>query len=293
MTPFRMFAVFDEDTTARPPRGLDLDLRPHHSVFDEETSREHKRKCSMTLDECYAHSRPDSRQKVELGDGNGFTFELSPFCHHAHKDGVSVLFSGEVAEWPGIDMVQSAHDAFIRGEEADVSRNDATWLLDFYDTFKNFTSLDITDEALDSLARVRGQFAFIIYDQIQRRVLAARDRDGTQPLYWGGSQDGRFMFGTDLVDLMDCNPSATPFPAGTLYCSDENTMAVSPGEKGWVIAREPWPGHLMSFVRGHAVQNKWRGIRAIPRLDAQGMMCGAVYRVASERSVAGLVPDIA
>ncbi len=49
--------------------------------------------------------------------------------------------------------------------------------------------------------------------------------------------------------------------AGTLYVSDSNTQAVSPGEKGWVIAREPWPGHLLSFVRGTAVQNKWRGIR--------------------------------
>ncbi len=46
----------------------------------------------------------------------------------------------------------------MRGEEADTAHNDATWLLEFYDTFKNFTSNDVTDEALDSLAKVRGQF---------------------------------------------------------------------------------------------------------------------------------------
>ncbi len=47
---------------------------------------------------------------AELGDGNGFTWELGPFCHEASREGVSVLFAGEVAEWPGLDMVQSAHD---------------------------------------------------------------------------------------------------------------------------------------------------------------------------------------
>ncbi len=56
--------------------------------------------------------------------------------------------------------------------------------------------------------------AFIIYDAVLRRVLAARDRYGAQPLHWGASPDGRFMLGTDLVDLKDCNPTATPFPAG-------------------------------------------------------------------------------
>lgn len=36
--------------------------------------------------------------------------------------------------------------------------NDATWLLDFYDTFKDFVAQDVTDTALSSLAQVVGRF---------------------------------------------------------------------------------------------------------------------------------------
>jgi hypothetical protein len=53
-------------------------------------------------------------------------------------------------------MLSSA--AFVRGEEEDILHNDATWLLDFYDTFKDFVAQDITDAALSSLAQVIGRF---------------------------------------------------------------------------------------------------------------------------------------
>jgi hypothetical protein len=48
--------------------------------------------------------------------------------------------------------------AFVRGEEEDILHNDATWLLDFYDTFKDFVAQDVTDTALSSLAQVIGRF---------------------------------------------------------------------------------------------------------------------------------------
>ena len=54
----------------------------------------------------------------------------------------------------------------------------------------------------------------MIYDGDQKRVLAARDAAGSQPLHWGVTDDGRFMFGSAADDLVDCNPTATPFPAG-------------------------------------------------------------------------------
>ena len=36
--------------------------------------------------------------------------------------------------------------------------DDATWLLDFYDTFKDFVGKDVLDLALNSLANVEGRF---------------------------------------------------------------------------------------------------------------------------------------
>ena len=54
----------------------------------------------------------------------------------------------------------------------------------------------------------------MIYDGRSKRVLAARDPSGAEPLFWGATPNGSFMFGSDLVDLAACNPSATAFPAG-------------------------------------------------------------------------------
>ena len=56
--------------------------------------------------------------------------------------------------------------------------------------------------------------AWVIYDGEQRRVLAARDAEGSAAMHWGTTEDGRFMFGSDPIDLTDCDPTATPFPAG-------------------------------------------------------------------------------
>ena len=56
----------------------------------------------------------------------------------------------------------------------------------------------------------------MIYDGDQKRVLAARDATGSADMHWGTTDDGRFMFGSDPIDLSGCNPTATPFPAGDL-----------------------------------------------------------------------------
>ncbi len=61
--------------------------------------------------------------------------------------------------------------------------------------------------------------AFVIYDGDQKRVLVARDRQGAQDMHWGVTDDGRFMFGSEDIDLRECNPTATPFPAGVVSSS--------------------------------------------------------------------------
>ena len=70
--------------------------------------------CKEKLERAYSHSKPNSRKLTPLGHGNGFTFEASPFCSYAHKEGVHVLFAGEVSQWPGINAVDAAHDGECR-----------------------------------------------------------------------------------------------------------------------------------------------------------------------------------
>lgn len=168
--------------------------------------------------------------------------------------------------------------------------SDAAWLLEFYSSFIGDTcnTLDTTHRALECLAQVKGAFSFVIFDETQQRVFAARDAEGSQPLYWGATAEGQLLLGSHLNDMEGCDPTATAFPPGTLFASTRHTVAYSPGAHGWVIEEGEWPGQLLSFLLEPDGRH-WRGIKAIPRITPAGQLLGAVYRVASSRQL--LVED--
>jgi asparagine synthetase B (glutamine-hydrolysing) len=166
-----------------------------------------------------------------------------------------------------------------------VEVNDAHWLLDFYSSFPEESDKDDhTERALQCLSQIQGSFAFVIYDAARRRVLASRDSNGSQPLFWGASPDGQLLFGSCLEDLSTCTPSATSFPAGILFASERTLSAYNPGDKGWVIEDEDFPGQLLSFLKSDPTH--WRGVKVIPRITSKGILCGAVYKVASRAKLA-------
>lgn len=250
---------------------------------DEVDENQLQEACKHHLNTAYEHSNPASRKMQSLGHGNGFSFEASPYCSYSHREGVHVLFAGEVAQWPGINAVDAAHDAFVRNDGS-APHSDADWLLDFYNSFMGATSTDSTDRALDCLSKVQGRFSFVIYDEMAKRVFAGRDPEGSQPLFWGATDEGSLLFGSSLDDLEECNPTATMFPAGTLFASERHTLAYAPGDKGWIISDNDWPGQLFSFLL-EADGQHWRGVKAIPRVTPEGTLCGAVYKVASAHNV--------
>lgn len=278
--PFHWLAVFDRDT-ARAPEGLEsFNIKHKHSQpWEDDPHAEEV--CREKLSVAFEHSKPEARKLALLGHGNGFSFEASPFCSYAAREGVHVMLAGEVSDWPGISAVAAAHDAFVRNEPPPEA-NDAEWLLDFYASFVACSANETTDRALECLAKIKGSFAFVIYDELQKRVFAARDAEGGQPLYWGATDEGQLLLGSHLDDLEGCDPTATLFPPGTLFASTRHTVAYSPGDRGWVISDDQWPGQLLSFLLDTDGQH-WRGVKAIPRINSRGQLFGAVYKVASDR----------
>jgi hypothetical protein len=70
-----------------------------------------QRKCSETLEDFSPRTKSrNSRRVVHLPDGGGFSMNIGPYCHYAHRDGVSAVFSGEIGSWPGIDVMKMSHD---------------------------------------------------------------------------------------------------------------------------------------------------------------------------------------
>ncbi len=57
------------------------------------------------------------------------------------------------------------------------------------------------EEGVDCLARLRGMFAFAIWDRRRRRLFAARDRLGQKPFYYR-HLDGEFAFASEIKALL-------------------------------------------------------------------------------------------
>lgn len=158
------------------------------------------------------------------------------------------------------------------------------------------------EAALSALAALpAGDWAFAAFDAATRRVAAARDPAGAAELWWGVAPDtGLLVMASTAADAAaaGCGESSTLFPAGGAFVAAD-AVPSSPGARGFTLVGggfTPSPGRLLSFVddagddesdsdRPH---HAFRAVRAVPRIDAGGHVCGAVYRVASRPQFAVL-----
>jgi asparagine synthase (glutamine-hydrolysing) len=104
--------------------------------------------------------------------------------------------------------------------------------------------------------RLRGMFAFAIWDAPRRRLLLARDRMGVKPLYWARAGN-RLLFGSEIKAILasglvraEANDAALPELLGTRYLSGTETLF-----KG---IHRLLPGHTLVFDdRGVTIQQYW------------------------------------
>ncbi|KAF8409290.1 hypothetical protein HHK36_005364 [Tetracentron sinense] len=100
-----------------------------------------------------------------------------------------------------------------------------------------------------------GSFAFVVYDGKAGTVFAALSSDGGVKLFWGVAADGSVVISDDLeVIKASCAKSFAPFPTGCMFHSE---------------------GGLMSF------EHPMNKMRPMPRIDSEGAMCGANFKVDS------------
>ncbi len=98
------------------------------------------------------------------------------------------------------------------------------------------------------LERLRGMYAFALYDRGRRRLLLARDRLGIKPLFYRDAADG-FHFGSELKTLLgglerrpELDPAALVEYLQSNYASGRRTLVAGierllPGEAMWVGPR--------------------------------------------------------
>src|SRR3984885_13225972 len=102
-----------------------------------------------------------------------------------NSNGTSVVvFNGEIYNHGELRRELAAGGARFAG------RSDTEVLLAAYDAWGE-----------QCVERLRGMFAFVIYDQIRKALFMARDRAGEKPLYWAEHRGG-LVFASELKALM-------------------------------------------------------------------------------------------
>ncbi|XP_039017339.1 stem-specific protein TSJT1-like [Hibiscus syriacus] len=127
--------------------------------------------------------------------------------------------------------------------------NEAMFVIEAYRTLRDRGPYP-ADQVVKDLD---GSFAFVIYDSKTGTVFAALGSDGGVKLYWGISADGSVVISDDLEVIKEgCAKSFAPFPKGFMFHSE---------------------GGLMSF------EHPMNKIRAMPRVDSEGVICGSNFKV--------------
>ncbi|XP_047317794.1 stem-specific protein TSJT1-like [Impatiens glandulifera] len=101
-----------------------------------------------------------------------------------------------------------------------------------------------------------GKFAFILYDSSSKSTFIATDADGSVPFFWGTDANGHLVLSDDS-DMVKkaCGKSFAPFPKGCYFTTS---------------------GGLRS------AEHPLNDLKAVPRVDSSGEVCGALFKVDSE-----------
>ncbi|XP_040990070.1 stem-specific protein TSJT1-like [Juglans microcarpa x Juglans regia] len=127
--------------------------------------------------------------------------------------------------------------------------NEAMFVIEAYRTLRDRGPYP-ADQVIKDLD---GSFAFVVYDSKAGTVFAALGSDGGVKLYWGVAADGSVVISDDLeIIKAGCAKSFAPFPTGCIFHSEEG---------------------LMSF------EHPMNKMKAMPRVDSEGAMCGANFKV--------------
>ena len=119
----------------------------------------------------------------------------------------------------------------------------------------------------DTLTRLRGEFAFALYDRQHDRLMLVRDRFGIKPLYWTEA-NGKIIFGSELKVLFAHPEVPRQFDAPGLY--HQLMQTIVPGTTAFKNVHQVKPGHVVTFERHHgkfSIQDERYWDMDFPTLD--------------------------
>ncbi|HMQ03355.1 MAG TPA: asparagine synthase (glutamine-hydrolyzing) [Pyrinomonadaceae bacterium] len=151
----------------------------------------------------------------------------------SNSDGsLVIVYNGEV-----YNHIDHREDLIERGYRY-ASTSDTETILHLYQEFGS-----------DCVHRLRGMFAFVIWDRNKRELFLARDRFGVKPLYYVLTQDGSIFFASEIKSLLETgvvkpelNYSALPDQLANRGTSGDETLFMG--------IKRLLPGHFLKWKDG-------------------------------------------
>ena len=194
------------------------------------------------------HRGPDDSGVYINGNaGLGFRrlaiIDLSPSGHQpmTNEDGsVWIVFNGEIYNY------QELREELIAKGHKFHSRTDTETILHLWE-----------EEGERCVERLRGMFAFALWDSKQKSLFLARDREGKKPLFYA-QLDDRLLFGSEIKTILQ-DPEIHPSPdleAIHLYLAYQSVPAPYSAFKG--IKKLP-PAHTLLYKNGRiSLRRYWK-----------------------------------
>ncbi|MGA9977138.1 MAG: asparagine synthase (glutamine-hydrolyzing), partial [Candidatus Sulfotelmatobacter sp.] len=107
----------------------------------------------------------------------------------------------------------------------------------------------------ECVQKLRGMFAFALYDQREKRLLLARDRFGKKPLHYA-LDGGRLYFGSEIKAILAVVPELARVNQEALLQYMYFGYIPDPATAFTPIQKLP-PGHLLEFEKGQIRQRKY------------------------------------
>jgi asparagine synthase (glutamine-hydrolysing) len=197
-----------------------------------------------------AHRGPDGQGQhvsgpVGLGHRRLSIIDLSPLGAQpmCNEDGsVWIVFNGEIYNYPELreELLGRGHQ-FRSGTDTEV-------IIHLFEEY-----------GVNCLARLRGMFAFAIWDEKQKSLFIARDRVGIKPLYYT-TADGAVVFGSEVKSLLvdpqvarGVNRAAVDGFLSNFYVPGEDTIFAG-------VQKLP-PGHYLLIKDGRVAKQQYWELR--------------------------------
>ncbi len=280
-------------------------LWSRESLGDPQETREHLRRMAETL----RHRGPDNQGvwtdgRVGFGHTRLSVIDLTPAGHQPMTDWTGqlhIVFNGEIYNFQTLRAQLIAHGHRFN------SKTDTEVILNGYAQW-----------GTGVLERLRGMFAFALWDVRNQRLLLARDRVGKKPLYYAWC-DGTLAFGSEIkavvawpgiarspnyeaihhyLTLRYVPSPLTAFasiaklpPAHSMVIEDDGCPQI---RRYWSLPEyETWHERQIEEVRGELVERLDEAVRV--RLNADvpvgAFLSGGVDSASVVASMATLAPE--